>query len=97
METTNLSIKDYPPIKNPKELAEWKPADIAKIEGVPRQFWDDPDANNIQDLFGKLLRPLMRGRPFQFALGGPFHHIHLLQITAVFIAQVFPDMINADK
>ena len=67
---TELTIKDYPPIKTNVELETWTPADISKIEGVPRKFWNNPDANNIQDLgiLGKTLRPLLRSSQFQFML-----------------------------
>lgn len=63
-----------PTIRDNVELEMWTPAQIAKIEGPPREVWDDPDANDLQMLsirgksFGHLLRPLMRSRPFQFAL-----------------------------
>jgi len=59
-----------PTIRDNVELEMWSPAQIAKIEGPDREVWDNPNANNLQDLsfFGKTFRPIMRSRPFQFAL-----------------------------
>ncbi|MHA2099188.1 MAG: 4Fe-4S binding protein [Candidatus Kariarchaeaceae archaeon] len=69
-----MSTKDVPKvgptIRDNVELEMWTPAQIAKISGPPREVWDNPDANDLQQIgfFGKTLRPLMRSRPFQFAL-----------------------------
>lgn len=83
---TELTIKDYPPIKTNVELETWTPADISKIEGVPRKFWNDPDANDIQQagILGKTLRPLLRSRQFQFMLILPNFFIFFMAAVSGF-------------
>lgn len=72
-------------IKTPAILEGWKPADIANMEGSPRELWDDPKGHDIQNgLFGKSLRPLLRSRPFQFALILPNFFIFLLAAISGF-------------
>ncbi|MDH5403771.1 MAG: 4Fe-4S binding protein [Candidatus Heimdallarchaeota archaeon] len=68
MATDTKEVKALPTIKDDVELAKWTPIEIAKIEGPSREVWDDPEAHNLQDMFGKALRPIMRSRPFQFFL-----------------------------
>ncbi|MHA2251117.1 MAG: 4Fe-4S binding protein [Candidatus Kariarchaeaceae archaeon] len=63
-------LYDSPTIRDNVTLENWTPAEIANIPGPKREFWDDPKANDLQEIgiFGKTFRPLMRSRPFQFFL-----------------------------
>ena len=73
MSTQKSVPKVGPTIKDNIVLQDWTPAQIATIEGAPREAWDNPKANDLQEIgiFGKTLRPLMRSRPFQFFLMAP--------------------------
>ncbi|MHA2171235.1 MAG: 4Fe-4S binding protein [Candidatus Kariarchaeaceae archaeon] len=79
-------LYDAPTIRDNVILENWTPAEIAKIPGPDREFWDNPKANDIQNigLFGKTFRPLMRSRPFQFALIIPNFFIFLMAAISGF-------------
>lgn len=68
--STKNAPKVGPTIRDNVELENWTPAQIAQISGPPKEVWDNPDYNDIQNFgfFGKTLRPLMRSRQFQFML-----------------------------
>ena len=84
--STEKIPKVGPTIRDNVELEMWTPAQIAKIEGPPREVWDDPNSQDIQriGIFGKTLRPLMRSRPFQFALILPNFLIFLMAALSGF-------------
>ncbi len=75
-----------PTIRDNVELEMWTPAQIAKIEGPAREVWDDPNANDLQQLsvLGRTFRPLMRSRQFQFLLIFPNFIIFFLAALSGF-------------
>ncbi len=79
-------LYDQPTIRDNVVLETWTPADIASIPGPAREVWNNPKANDIQQLgfFGKTLRPLMRSRQFQFMLILPNFIIFLMAAISGF-------------